>query len=375
MIPRKLEKLILDRFGKKAVVVIGPRQVGKTTLLEKMFPPGKKGIRWFNGEDSETRDLFKNPSAIRLNVLIGKTETLVFDEAQRIPEIGLLIKMIVDKNKGRKIIVTGSSALELSEGIQESMTGRKYELRMFPISFEEIVDQMGFLDAFKLLEHRMRFGFYPEVITDSGREEENLREIRNSYLYKDILAYQQIKKPAVLEKLLRALALQVGSEVSYHELGQLIGLDPHTVERYIDLLEKTFVIFPLQALSRNLRNEIKKSRKIYFYDLGIRNALINRFNPFNERDDVGALWENFCIVERMKVLEYHGKSVNRYFWRTHEQQEIDYIEEYGGKLHAFEFKWNPKAKSKIQKTFLAAYPGSEMKVIHAKNFEEFVLKV
>lgn len=365
--------MILEHLGKKALIILGPRQVGKTTLLEKLFPPSQPGIRWFNGEDSETRTLFDNPSALRLSALIGNTDTLVFDEAQRIPSIGLVVKMIVDNHKDKKVLVTGSSALELADGVQESMTGRKYELHMYPISFEEIAQQRGFLDAYKLLEHRLRYGFYPEVVTDTGREEENLRNIRNSYLYKDILAYQQVKKPAVLEKLLRALALQLGNEVAYHEAGQLVGLDPHTVERYVDLLEKAFVIFPLQALSRNLRNEIKKSRKIYFHDLGIRNAMINRFNPMEEREDIGALWENFCIVERMKTLEYHGKYVNRYFWRTHAQQEIDYIEEYGGKLHAYEFKWNPGAKTRFPKAFLEAYPGSEIKVITPRNMEEFVM--
>ncbi len=374
MIPRKLENLVRESIGwKKAIVILGPRQVGKTTLLLKMFPPTQPGIRWFNGEDSETRNLFIDPSPAKLKAVLGDSETLVFDEAQRIPSIGLVIKMIVDNYPAVNVLVTGSSALELAGGIQESMTGRKWELRLYPISFEEVAAHQGYVHALTLLEHHLRFGLYPIVVTSPGKEEINLREIRNSYLYKDILAYQQVKKPAVLEKLLRALAHQIGNEVAYHELGQLVGLDPHTVERYIDLLEKAFIVFPLQALSRNMRNEIKRSRKIYFYDLGIRNAMISRFNPLEERDDMGMLWENYCIVERMKTLEYHEKYVNRYFWRTHAQQEIDYIEEYDGKLHAYDFKWNPKAKVKTQKTFLEAYPGSEIKVITPKNFEEFVM--
>jgi uncharacterized protein len=374
MIPRKLENLIQEMIGwKKAVVILGPRQVGKTTLLLKMFPPTQSGIRWFNGEDSETRNLFAEPSVAKLKTVVGDSKTLVFDEAQRIASIGIVIKMIVDHFPEINVLVTGSSALELAGGIQESMTGRKWELRLYPISFEEVIAHKGYLEALSLLENLLRFGMYPGVVTHAGKEELNLREIRNSYLYKDILAYQQVKKPVVLEKLLRALAHQIGNEVAYHELGQLVGLDPHTVERYIDLLEKAFIVFPLQALSRNMRNEIKRSRKIYFHDLGIRNAMITRFNPLEERDDIGMLWENFCIVERMKTLEYHQKYVNRYFWRTHTQQEIDYIEEYDGKLYAYEFKWNPNAKIKTQKTFLEAYPGSEIKVITPKNFEEFIM--
>ena len=368
-----MEKQVQELIGwKKAIVILGPRQVGKTTLLQRLFPPSQTGARWFNGEDSETRNLFIEPSAIRLKAILGDAETIVFDEAQRIPSVGLVIKMIVDNHPEKNIMVTGSSVLELADGIQESMTGRKWELHLYPISFEEMSAHLGYMEAHALLEHHLRFGFYPRVINHAGKEEMNLRELRNSYLYKDILAYQQVKKPAVLEKLLRALAHQIGNEVAHHELGQLVGLDPHTVERYIDLLEKAFIVFPLQSLSRNMRNEIKRSRKIYFHDLGIRNAMISRFNPMEERDDMGMLWENFCIVERMKTLEYHQKYVNRYFWRTHTQQEIDYIEEYDGKLHAYEFKWNPDAKVKIQKTFLEAYPGTEIKVITPKNFHEFV---
>ncbi len=374
MIRRKMEKMVLDRIDlKKAILILGPRQVGKTTLLRKLFNPAQAGIRWFNGEDSETRNLFDNPSVRRLKALIGEAETLVFDEAQRIPSIGIIVKMIVDHYPEIKVLVTGSSALELANGIQESMTGRIWQLHLYPISFEELAEQNGFLDAFKLLEHHLRYGFYPDVVTHEGKEQEILLNLCNGYLYKDILAYQQVKKPALLEKLLQALALQIGNEVAYHELGQLLGLDSHTIERYIDLLEKAFVIFRLQALSRNMRNEIKRTRKIYFQDIGVRNALLNRFNLLAVRDDTGALWENFCIVERMKTLAYHGKYVNRFFWRTHTQQEIDYIEEYDGKLHAYEFKWNPKAKAKFPKAFLEAYPGSETQVITPKNIEEFIM--
>ncbi len=311
-----------------------------------------------------------------LDYLLGdKTDLsfIVIDEAQRIASIGLVIKLLVDKYPELKIFVTGSSSLELVAGLFESMTGRAWNFSLFPISFEELAGQKNLIEALRLIPHHMVFGFYPDIINNPGQEKKILANLCEGALYKDVLAYQQIKKPVILEKLLQALALQLGSEVSYHELGQLLQTNPETIERYIDLLEKAFVIFRLQALSRNRRNEIKKSRKIYFLDLGIRNALIQNFAPLKLRNDVGGIWENFCILERMKTLSYHEKNVNRFFWRTHTQQEIDYIEEYDGKLHAYEFKWNPKAKTKIPKSFLEAYPGTEFKVIHPENIHEFTI--
>ena len=364
MIPRLLEARIHDNLNqRKALVVLGPRQVGKTTLMQKLFDPADPGIRWFNGELAFHRELFEEPSPPKLKTLIGNAKTLVLDEAQLIPSIGLVVKLLVDSYPGLQVIVTGSSALELASGINEPMTGRKYEFCLYPLSFEEMAQHTGLLSEFQLLQHRMIYGYYPGVVTNPGREEMNVQELSGGSLYKDLLAYQQIRKPAVLENLVQALALQLGNEVSYHELSQLLGLDKEAVERYIDLLEKSYVIFRLRALSRNMRNEIKRSRKIYFYDVGIRNAVILNFNSMAMRSDAGPLWENFCIVERMKMLAYQGKSVNRYFWRTHTQLEIDYIEEYGGRLHAYEFKWNPKAKAKTPKAFMEAYPGTGRYII------------
>ncbi len=271
-------------------------------------------MRWFNGEEIDTREKFSTLTTDALKINLGNASIIVIDEAQRIESIGLVIKLLVDKYPELKIFVTGSASLELAAGLFESMTGRAWTFSLFPISFEELVGS------------------------------KNLTE-----------------------------ALRLGGEVSYHELGQLLQTNPETIERYIDLLEKAFVIFRLQALSRNKRNEIKKGRKIYFLDLGIRNALVQNFAPLKLRNDIGGLWENFCILERMKTLSYHEKNVNRFFWRTHTQQEIDYIEEYDGNLHAYEFKWNPKAKNKIPKSFLEAYPGTEVKVIHPENIHEFAI--
>ncbi len=374
MIPRLLENRIRQSLNwKKAIVVLGSRQVGKTTLMRNLFDPANPKVKWFNGEMSAHRALFTDPSDQTLKVVIGDATTVVIDEAQWIPSIGVVVKILVDYNPDVQFVVTGSSALELASGINEPMTGRKYEFVLHPISFEEMTRHTDLLSEFQLIPHRMIYGYFPQVVTQLGREEENVNELRNGYLYKDLLAYQQIRKPALLENLVKALALQMGNEVSYHELAQHLGLDKESVERYVDLLEKSYVLFRLPALSRNMRNEIKRGRKIYFHDVGIRNAVISNFNRMDIRNDVGALWENFCIVERMKTLAYHRKSVNRFFWRTHTQLEIDYVEEYGGKLYGYEFKWNPKAKAKIPKAFLEAYPGSEVKVITPKNFHEFAM--
>ncbi len=379
MIPRRIESLIQLYLGyftpdkRRALVILGPRKVGKTTLMEKLFPPTRTDVKWFNGEVPADREQLAILNPENLKHALGAGTTIVIDEAQRIESIGLVVKMLVDNYPEIQILVTGSSALELASGLYESMTGRAWNFSMFPLSFEEMVAHSGFMEEKSFLPIRMLYGYYPQVVTSPGLEHGILGNLSDGSLYKDILAYQQIRKPALVEKLLRALALQVGNEVSYPEVGQLINSDPETVERYIDLLEKAFVIFRLHSLSRNMRNEIKRSRKIYFYDLGIRNTLIQNFIPISLRADTGYLWENFCVVERMKTLEYHKKGVNRFFWRTHTQKEIDYIEEYDGKLHAYEFKWNPKAKAKNPKPFLEAYPGSEFKVITPNNFHEFVM--
>jgi len=311
-------------------------------------------------------------NAETLRQIIGKNRIVFIDEAQRIKNIGLVLKIIIDQIKPTQLLVSGSSALELANEINEPLTGRKWEYMLYPISWQELEQHIGYLVAHQQLEQRLIYGFYPEVINNQGDEQEILKQLTGSYLYKDLLSYKGIKKHGNIEKLVRALALQLGCEVSYNELARLVQVDKNTVQTYLDLLEKAFVIFKLQPLSRNVRSEISTSRKIYFYDNGIRNALIANFNPVDLRNDIGVLWENFLISERRKVLEYNRIYTNTYFWRTKYQQEIDYIEEQGGKFFAYEFKWNPYKKVKFSQSFINAYGNVETKTIHRDNYQEFV---
>lgn len=373
VIKRELIKRIRSRLYKgKAIIIYGPRQTGKTTLVEELLLSGES-YAYFNGDEADVREALSNTTSARLRTLIGKNKILFIDEAQRIENIGLTLKLVTDQLKDVQLIATGSSAFELANRTNESLTGRKYEFMLYPLSFSEMMDHHGFLEESRLLEHRMIFGYYPEIVSKPGEERELIKLLVNSYLYKDLLALDKIGKPALLEKIVKALALQVGSEVSYQEIGQLAGADNQTVERYIDLLEKSYILFRLPALSRNVRNELKKSRKIYFYDNGVRNAVINNFKPLHNRTDTGVLWENFLISERMKFLSYRQIDVDRFFWRTTQQQEIDYIEEADGGLSAFEFKWNPKASARFSGTFLKNYAVKQTAVISPANFDEFIL--
>ena len=374
MIERLLDKNIEKRLKDgKAIILFGPRQVGKSTLMELMKEQFEKPIVYWNGDQSDIRNILQNPTSDFLKTLIGTAKTLIIDEAQRIENIGIIIKLITDQIKNVKVIATGSSSFDLANKINEPLTGRKWEYQLFPLSFEEMTNQNGFLEERRLLEHRLVFGYYPEIVTNPGDEIERLKNLSESYLYKDVLQWENIQKPEKLEKLLTALALQMGNEVSYNELSQLIGIDNLTVEKYIKLLEQSFIIFRLDGFNRNLRNEIKKGKKIYFYDNGIRNAILNNFNPLNLRDDVGKLWENFLISERMKTNSYHLKNLKTYFWRTHAQQEIDYLEEAEGKFYAYEFKWNDRKKAKIPKNFSETYKPEIEKIITKENFHEFVI--
>ncbi|MCH7398547.1 ATP-binding protein [Belliella sp. DSM 107340] len=366
----KLNKRIADG---KAIIVFGPRQVGKSTLLKNLNSQFEVPVLWWNGDDADVREMLSNTSSTKLRTLIGKSKTIVIDEAQRIENIGVCIKIIVDNFSEVKVFATGSSAFELSNKIKEPLTGRKWEYFLFPFSFSEMVSHTNFLEEKRMLNQRMVFGYYPEIVQNPTDAEERLRMIADSYLFKDVFALGNLRKPDQIQKLLQALAYQVGNEVSYNELGMLAGLDNETVEKYITLLEQTFIVFRVGSFSRNLRNELKKSRKIYFVDNGIRNSIINNFLPLESRTDVGALWENFLMAERLKMNALNGNYNIGYFWRTHAQQEIDYVEEMNGSLSAWEFKWNPKAKVKIPVTFLNAYPEAKVQVVNPDNLEDFIL--
>ena len=374
MIERILSEKISALFGgKKAITIMGARQVGKSTLLQMMLGE-RKDVMWMNGDDPDIEEIFSNMTATRLKAIIGNSKIIVIDEAQRINDIGLRIKLITDQIPDVQVIATGSSSFELSNKVNESLTGRKREFKMFPLTFKEMVNSTSFLEETRLLPHRMVYGYYPEVVCNPGEEKAVLKELSDSYLYKDILSLEGISKPDKLIKLLKALALQIGSQVSYSEIAGLVGLDSKTVEKYIDILEKSFIIFRLPSFSRNLRNELKTSRKIFFRDLGIRNAVIGNLAQIENRTDTGALWENFVIAERLKLTAYNNSYAQSYFWRTKQQQEIDYLEEEDGIIKAFEFKWNPnKSVSKCPAPFIAAYPNAEYKVITPGNIEEFLM--
>lgn len=358
--------------GRKAITIMGARQVGKSTLLKQMLD-GRNDVMWLNGDDMDVQALFSSMTSTRLRSIIGKNRIVVIDEAQRILDIGLRMKLITDQIPDVQLIATGSSSFELSSKINEPLTGRKREFQLYPLTFNEMVRHTNLLEELRMLPHRLVFGYYPEVVSTPGDEHSILKELTNSYLYRDILSLDSISKPDKLTRLLQALAFQIGSQVSYNELGQLVGLDSKTVERYVDILEKSFIIFRLGSFSRNLRNELKASRKIYFWDLGIRNAVIGNLAQIENRNDIGELWENYAISERMKQNAYRNSFANTWFWRTQQQKEIDFLEEEDGHLYAYEFKWNDrKAKAKCPESFRSAYPDATFKVITPNKIDEFL---
>lgn len=374
MIKRQLEQIIKKHlFKNKTVVIYGARQVGKTTLVNHLISKLELNYLVLNGDDADIRELFTNATASRFKPVLADINLLVADEAQRIPEAGLGLKIIHDNFKNIQIIVTGSSSLDLASKISEPMTGRKYEFFLHPLSFNELVDYHGFLAERRMLEQRLVFGCYPDVMMNEGNETRILKTLASDFLYKDILSIGNIKKPVLLEKILKALALQLGSEVSYNELAQLLDSDKGTIEKYIDLLEKSYIIFRLPGLNRNVRNEIKYGRKIYFHDNGIRNSVLGNFLPLRSRVDTGALWENYLISERLKIISNLDIVPRKFFWRTTQKQEIDYIEEHDDKLFAYEFKWNPSRKAFLSKTFSGNYKVSEFKVITTDNYHEFLI--
>ena len=373
MVIRQLQKQIENYlFQKKAILIFGPRQVGKTTLLQMIAEKSNKKCLYLNCDEPDTRKELTDATSTRLRQMIGQNQIVMIDEAQRVKNIGLTLKLISDQIRDVQLIATGSSAFELSNEINEPLTGRKFEFLLLPFSIGEMIEATNSTEEKRKLDHRLVYGTYPDVTNEPGKERIILNNLVNSYLFKDLFSFKDVRKPDLLEKLLESLALQIGSEVSVNELSQTLQVDRMTIERYIDLLEKTYVIFRLPALSRNLRNEIKKNKKIYFYDNGVRNAIISDFNSFNLRSDKGALWENFLISERMKFLNYNLLFRNKYFWRTLQQQEIDYIEEYEGSLKAYEFKLNPRKQPRLSKTFSSAYTISSFEIISRENYLDFL---
>jgi len=373
MIVRILEKTIKNHLDTgKAVVLIGARQVGKTTLLETLANKIGEQVLIINCDEPDMRSWLQDKTSTELKALIGNHRLVIIDEAQRVKNIGITLKLIIDNLKKVQLIVSGSSALELANEINEPLTGRKWEFIMYPLSTQEMIAHHTEVKERRLLQTRLLYGMYPDVINNPGREKEILKNLTDSYLYKDLFSFHAVRKPEAIEKLLQALSLQLGAEVSYNEIADLVKSDPLTVSRYIDLLEKTMVVYRLPSFSRNLRNELKKSRKIYFYDNGIRNAIIANFQPIELRKDTGALWENFLMGERMKFTSYNKIWSNRYFWRTKQKQEIDYIEDRDGMLYAFEFKWNASKKVKPSLTFTKAYPEHEFNLITPDNYLSFI---
>jgi uncharacterized protein len=373
MIQREIQNIIENQFFKgKVIIIYGPRRVGKTTLSKQLLL-GVENSRYINCELLENKMALETTNSLDLHRFIGNYSLVVLDEAQYIKDIGLILKIINDTFPDIQIVATGSSSFELGNRISEPLTGRSREYLLYPFSVSELQQQSDSIVVNASVERILRYGLYPEVFGNSDEEAiEELSQIASTYLYKDILQFEQIKRPGLLLNLLNALALQIGSEFSLNELSRLLGESVPTIQRYIELLEKAFVIFRLRSFSRNLRKEISKGQKIYFYDLGIRNALIRNFNPLNLRNDTGSLWENFCITERMKYNQNRRRFVNAWFWRTYDQKEVDYIEEEGGKMLAIEFKYQSGRKNKIAKEFLASYPGSEFMTISRDNFMEFV---
>lgn len=370
MISRDLASNLRDKLNKgKVIVLIGPRQVGKTTLINSLLE--NNSYLFLDGDDNTVIETLSNANTEILKSIIGSYKYIFIDEVQRIPNIGLKLKIMVDQFKDVQVIVSGSSAFDINNATQESLTGRKFEYHLFPISWNEFENNIGYIKAQQQLELRMLYGMYPDVINNFGNEYEILKNLVSSYLYKDILVLAGIRKSDVLQKILQALAMQVGSEVSYNEIAQLVGVDKNTVNNYIDLLEKNFVVFRLHSFSKNLRNEIKANKKIYFYDNGVRNMIIGNFNSLEFRHDKGALWENFMMAERVKLLSHTQSLAKSYFWRTTTQQEIDYIETKADEVNAFEFKWAMTKKVKLPKSFIDAYQPNFM-VVNKENFREFL---
>jgi len=360
----------------KVLIIYGARQVGKTTLVKLFLEQSELSHQFYTGDDLSFSSDFAKCELRIIEKMVSGIDLLVIDEAQKIENIGSALKLVVDHFPDKFVIATGSSSFDLANSTDEPLTGRKNIITLYPISLKEILQTTTAYELDKQIEGLLIYGSYPEVVSsgDIRQKENRITEIKNSYLIKDILEFQKLKRPNLILDLLKLIAFQTGNQVSTVELGKQLGLDKKTVQRYLDLLEKSFVLISLGGFSRNLRKEVSKMKMYYFMDLGIRNAVIANFNSLNLRNDVGQLWENFMLIERMKRNAYQSYSVNYYYWRTYDQKEIDLIEESGGNLKGFEFKWNPNRKVKSPKEWLDTYDNAEFKIISQKNYQKFVLE-
>jgi len=359
----------------KVFVLMGPRRVGKTELIKRLLVHFDGKVFSGSGDNLDLREALSSQRLQRINSALGSYDLIFIDEAQRIPDIGYSIKLLIDSSPDKTIVLTGSSSFELAGQLGEPLTGRQKQKRLFPLSVVELYEQFGGMRVLEILDGLLIFGSYPEVLNQETRidKTEYLHSLRDSYLLKDIFEFESLKYSEKLFDLLKLLAFQIGNEVSLNELANSLGMAKQSVERYISLLEKAFVVKRLGGFSRNLRNEITKSSRYYFLDNGVRNAIINNFNPVESRNDIGMLWENFMVMERLKKQEYQRVFSNNYFWRTYDQKEIDLIEDRGGKLYAFEFKYG-SAKVKAPKQWLNAYPDSEFEIVTPENFLEFLVE-
>jgi len=371
MINRQISSSIRSKLHLgKAIIILGARQSGKTTLLQDLGKEENNKL-YLNCDDADDRNALEIQTIAGVNNLVGKSKLLLIDEAQRVLDIGITLKLIVDSIPGVQVIATGSSSFELSNRINEPLTGRKYEYAMHPFSYLELAEHHGAYQEKRFFANRLIYGSYPDIVNNPGDQQSLLNLLVGSYLYKDVFVFQDLRKPELLDKLLRALALQIGSEVSYTELAQLVGTDHSTVQRYIQLLEHAFILFRLPNYSSNQRNEIKRSRKIYFWDNGVRNCLIEDFRKPDKRDDIGKLWENYIVSERMKMLDNIGLFRKSYFWRNVNNSEIDYLEYYDNKLEAYEIKWNPKRSIRTE-AFKRNYPTASVQRIDPENYVSFL---
>lgn len=376
MIKRAIEERIHNALAKKKVVnIMGPRQVGKSTLAGAMIPDDANVLE-INGDNTDAQTMFVNVDETKMKVLIGKKNFLLVDEAQKIGNVGNMLKIAAEKFDDVKVIVTGSSAFKLAEAVNESLTGRKREFRLYPLSFKEMADETSALEESRMIDHRLIYGYYPEVVTSPGDEKEVIKELIDSYLYKDVLEENDIAKQDKLVRLVQALAFQIGSTVSANELAGLVGVDAKTVERYIDILEKCYIIFTLPSYARNQRNELKFARKIYFWDMGIRNGVIGNMAPVSLRspEELGHMWENFLVAERIKRNDYAGRTfVQHYFWRTQQKKEVDLIEIEDGMMTGFEIKRKEGKRVGAPASFTAAYPDARFECVTPTDLMSFLM--